>query len=495
MSPNIWPAPVPFDPESGVVPAPLAALWSRSDNPAPALILAAGEKAQRDGWAAKAAIALAAAWADRGAQVVLADLGLDAPALHLELEEANTDGVADIFQFGASVRRMARMAPGRRFRFLPAGAYIPDSAEIFRSPGWSHLLGQLVEDRAALLAYLPASAAGGEELAKRLGRAIILADPEEAEPLATRLARSCTVELLLCAPPAAVPQSGLGPAIADPLDAATRGVTRPLEEGASLTEPPPIPRRRRRSRRRTSGLLWFLLLVTVVLGGWTLLSERDALPNWAVLPAWIPIPDWLGLPERGDQSPTAESEGEAAPARVAPAAAPEVATRPIESPIPYSVAVEAHQDFATAVERVAALRRAEPGVAFFLTPIPNQGVVYYRLLAGPVADTAAAWTLMRRLVTARQKTDLDPWSIRPTVWTYHLGDFESEAAAAARADELLAQRIPTYQVEVDYTSGPPRYRLFAGAYEGPAPAEVMADLLRGAGIDAPLVRRQGKPIR
>jgi hypothetical protein len=159
------------------------------------------------------------------------------------------------------------------------------------------------------------------------------------------------------------------------------------------------------------------------------------------------------------------------------------------------VAVEAHQDFATAVERVQLLRRNEPGIAFYLTPIPNQGVVYYRLLAGPAADTTAAWELMRRLVASRYKTDLDPWSIRPTVWAYQLGDFPTAGAAETRAEELLQARIPTYVVEVEYTSGPPRYRLFAGAYEGPAPAEVMAELLREAGIEARLVRREGKPAR
>jgi hypothetical protein len=147
------------------------------------------------------------------------------------------------------------------------------------------------------------------------------------------------------------------------------------------------------------------------------------------------------------------------------------------------------------VDRVALLQRAEPRVTFFMAPIPNQGMVYYRILAGPVADTTAAWSLMQRLVAARQKTDLDPWSIRPTVWAFHLGDFESEAAATARADELLDQQIPTYQVEVEYSAGPPRRRLFAGAYEGPGPAEFMADQLKAAGIDAQFVRRQGKPIQ
>jgi hypothetical protein len=505
---------VPFDPETDVMPAALETLWSRADEQGPALVLAIGEKAQRDGWAARAAIALATAWMDRGFRIVLADLALDSPSLHIELGEANTDGIADIFQFGASVRRMARVIPGRGFRFLPAGAYVPDSAEILRSPGWAHLIGQFSEDHSLLLAYLPADAVGGDELARRLGRAIVLAGSEEVGSVAARLAGFCTVELVLSPPSALEPfgaaagsalpsdheiaagSCGAAEAIGDLPDPAPRlydtesGATEPFTEDGSLTEPPLLPRKWRR-RRRVSPVLLLLLIVALVVGGGTILHERDLLPEW------IPVPEWFGLRNGGSESSTTLTGEKASPepgAELPPASLPRAA-EPVESPIPYSVAVEAHQDYATAIERVTTLRRIEPGVAFFLTPIPNQGVVYYRLLAGPVADTAAAWSLMQRLVAARQKTDLDPWSIRPTVWAFHLGDFETAAEAAARAEELQEAQVPTYLVEIEYTAGPPRHRLYAGAYEGPGPTEVMRELLRAAGIEAPLVRRQGKPIQ
>jgi hypothetical protein len=241
--------------------------------------------------------------------------------------------------------------------------------------------------------------------------------------------------------------------------------------------------------------LQVVLLVAITLGGWIFLDAQVLLPEWIPAP-----PNWLQLPgHAARQSAVGAASGAAAAAPghggAEPGTAPTAPPEPVALPIPYSVAVEAHQDFATAVERVGLLRRSEPGISFYLTPIPNQGVVYYRLLAGPAADTAAAWELMRRLVASRHKTDLDPWSIRPTVWAYNLGDFTTEAAAAARAAELLELRIPTYVIPVDYTSGPPRYRLFAGAYEGPAPAGVMAEQLREAGIDAQLVRREGRPAQ
>jgi hypothetical protein len=521
MSPNLWPATAPFDPESEIVPAALEALWSHDQAQGDALVLVVGAGAQRDGWAVKAAIALATAWADRGGRLVLADLALTEPALHVELGEANTDGVADIFQFGASVRRMARVVPGRGFRYLPAGAYIPDPAAILRSPGWDHIIAQFSEDQATLLAYLPAASEGGEDLIRRLGRAIVLADPEEVPALEASLAGACTVEAVLSpfspstteiavpeesaatgqsAAPAesAAPEESAAPAesaAAEIVAAKGPHEARPLFEEAPLTEPPPLPRRPRRSRRGVSLPLQVVLLVAITLGGWIFLDAQVLLPEWIPAP-----PNWLQLPgQAARQSAVGAASGAAAAAPghggAEPGTAPTAPPEPVALPIPYSVAVEAHQDLTTAVERVGLLRRSEPGISFYLTPIPNQGVVYYRLLAGPAADTAAAWELMRRLVASRHKTDLDPWSIRPTVWAYNLGDFTTEAAAAARAAELLELRIPTYVIPVDYTSGPPRYRLFAGAYEGPAPAGVMAEQLREAGIDAQLVRREGRPAQ
>lgn len=504
MNSNLWPATVPFDPETESIPAALEALWSRLDEQRPALVLAVGAGAQEGGWAQRAAVALATSWADRGGRLVLADLALSAPSLHTELGEANTDGIADIFQFGASVRSMVRVVPGRGFRYLPAGAYIPEPVAILRSPGWDHILGQFREDSATLLAYLPLDSEGGEELARRLGRAIVLASPEEAAALATRVSEICSVEAVLSPPD---PTAIVADQVAEEPEEAGEDPVQPEESAAeelsldevSLTEPPLIPRRHRRSRGGMAVVLRVLLPVTVLLGGLVLLDAQGLLPEWAALPEWLSFTrdDTAGasaattgvVAANGAAGGVAEGEGS-----TGPGGAPAV-PEPVTSPIPYSIAVEAHQDFDTAVERVEILRRSEPGTTFYLTPIPNQGVVYYRLLAGPVADTTAAWELMRHLVDARHKTDLDPWSIRPTVWAFHLGDYPTEAMAAARAEELLQHRIPTYVVEVDYTSGPPRYRLFAGAYEGPAPAEVMAELLREAGIEARLVRREGKAPR
>jgi hypothetical protein len=89
---------------------------------------------------------------------------------------------------------------------------------------------------------------------------------------------------------------------------------------------------------------------------------------------------------------------------------------------------------------------------------------------------------------------MDLGATRPTTLAFEIGEFATREEAAARGQELLAQGIPTYIVEVPFTVGPSRFRLYAGAYESAAQAEVMAQLLRDAGLAPRLVERSGKPV-
>jgi hypothetical protein len=59
-------------------------------------------------------------------------------------------------------------------------------------------------------------------------------------------------------------------------------------------------------------------------------------------------------------------------------------------------------------------------------------------------------------------------------------------------NELHGLDIPSYIVEIPYTVGPPRYRLYSGAYSGPAEADVMRQLLRNTGLADTLVLRTGR---
>lgn len=498
----------PFDPASGLLPAPLEALWSGAGEPDHLLILSPGSGEWREGWAVRAAIALATARAAQGVQVLLADLGLESPSLHDELGEENLEGIADIFHFGASLRRVARVLPGHGILFLPTGAYVADVGEVLGDPLWEQLLAQLTAEQTCLLAFLPAGTPGAERVARHFDNVVVLGEEGEVEAALALAGDDDRGFRLVLHPPAEsdaaadtmdLPGPEPAPELADPAEVGAADPVAAADEEFSgdsgegsggdagedeevpLEEPPPVPRPRKR-RRAVSPVLWLLLLAAVAFGGWAILEERGLLPDWARLP---------GRSGQEVEAATPEPVEETADKSSVPAEPAE----PIETPLPYSVAVEAHQDYATAEERVMTLRRREPGITFYLSPTENQGVIYHRVLAGPVTDTASARRLLERLVAARHVSDLDLWNIRPTVWAFHLGDFDSRGEAEARMEELRALQIPSYIVEVEYTAGPSRYRVYVGAFEGPAPAEILAPRLAEAGLDRQLVRRFGKPIQ
>ncbi len=60
-----------------------------------------------------------------------------------------------------------------------------------------------------------------------------------------------------------------------------------------------------------------------------------------------------------------------------------------------------------------------------------------------------------------------------------------------RQAELAGKNIPTYVVQVPLPGGPARWRVYAGAFQGAADAEVLAPVLKAAGIPEQLVLRIG----
>lgn len=476
---------VQFDPDAKIFPPALEALFARPAEMVPAVLVIAGPAARRDGWAARAMVSIATMWAERGAQIVLADLCLEEPELHETLGETNSDGLADVFEFGSSVRWMARYLPERGFRFLPTGAYIPDPVEVLRHPRWDRLIDQFAEDQTTLLAYAPAGAPGLDAIVRRITTIIVLADSMDYADLPVILP-DVRPELVLVRASVTADQhpgddhasAGAQSVAGEDLVPSSASAPVPsispsdLAESEELEDPtliePSFVLRKPRKRRLVSPVLVVALLLALGGGGW-----------------------YYG-PELLQRFGIVEPEPEPNAEELAPPSLPE--GKPVDSPVPFSVAIEAHPDFDTALGRIDHLRGAEPVVGFYLAPIARDSLVYHWVFAGPVADTASAMALMRRLVDGGHKTEVDPWAVRPTAWAYHLGDFPSQESAAARAAELLAAGVPTYIVEIEYTSGSIGYRLYAGAFEGPAQAEIMAQILKDAGIEAPLIHRQGKPV-
>jgi sporulation related protein len=161
-------------------------------------------------------------------------------------------------------------------------------------------------------------------------------------------------------------------------------------------------------------------------------------------------------------------------------------------PLPYSVAVESHNDLSSASERVETLRNEAGGeIGFYIAPLLVNKVRYYRVMAGPVADSAEANLMLRRLLENGQKTGSNPSDVRQAPLAFVLGDYDSRYAAHQREREVGAASIPAYVVQIRTTEGRTRYRVYAGTYSSPAEADIMRRMLKEAGLPDSLVERVG----
>jgi hypothetical protein len=485
-----------LDPEAGVDADLLDAL--RTGLGRGPILVAADAASRASGWAPRALLALADGLSTDASPVTVIDLELEDPGLHGVAGVRNDEGVTDALLFGASIEHLALPVPGRRLRLVPAGPFIPDPAEVLASSGWTHVVEEATATGGGLLLYMPAETAGGRFMDRVAGVVALQGDGASdgfAGFPARLLARLSPVPTTTVAPPAERPDEAAADrdALIADLRARQQAALAATERTAStephraivpggragegereprreLTEPPasakPPPAVAPTTRVRPQVLvptLVVVLLLAALYGFWHYLGR-----------------DYVALRQ--------EAQRQADGVTPAQPTAPE----PAGEPLRYSVAIEAHPDLPTAVTRVESLTAAEPGMGFYIAPLLVDSVLYYRVLAGPVRDSASAAVLMDSLVARGHKTGSSEWDIRSTPYTFLLDEFATRDSAAARMNELRGLDIPAYVVEIPYTSGPPRYRLYSGAYSGPAEADVMRQLLRNTGLADTLVLRTGR---
>jgi hypothetical protein len=136
-------------------------------------------------------------------------------------------------------------------------------------------------------------------------------------------------------------------------------------------------------------------------------------------------------------------------------------------PAPFSVHVGSYQNTSSAMrvaEGVAAM-----GYAATLAPvsIPGKGR-WYRVYAGSFADSTEAVKARDHL----QSSDIvDEGVVRSVPWTFEIGTYPSTEAAKTDAAEMRDKGVAAFAVG----QGP--VRLYAGAYQSPEEAELLADAL------------------
>ena len=457
----------PFDPDSGLLPeiAAPGALLSGAGGGVVTLLVATD--VSRSAWSESAAVALARAWSDQGHRVVLFDLSLTDPVLHETLGLPNSVGIVDLVLRGASIGSVAQQVGPAGFQFVSVGTPVEDAAEVTSSEGWSAFVDAVGSAQAKVLFYVPAHLPGVEGLVARSAATLLLAgDPAQAEWVARSFALDDVVGLVEDregegAPgltPSAVPhrfvadQGGVPPAPADA--AGERSEAGPVIGGPD-PERAPFP--------------WRAALVGTVVG-------LGALFAWQVL---------FGPSGPGPAAGIAGAQPDLSMERSGPPAAPHQA---------YSLALAAYTTGEVAARQAERVGQRRPDLLFIVTPVRVSGRVYHRLLAGPSEDSLGAERLRVSLAETLIGNDGGNWIIRPTPLAYGLGDFESSETAESRAEEVRIQDVPAYVLEVG-VPGSPLFRVYAGAYQSSAEAEVMETTLKAVlGSAPPLEPRVGRRV-
>ncbi|HEX6694849.1 MAG TPA: hypothetical protein VF035_09150 [Longimicrobiales bacterium] len=238
----------------------------------------------------------------------------------------------------------------------------------------------------------------------------------------------------------------------------------PAPTGTLPGEPPNL--KRPQPRRRRHPLLWtlFVVLGVCLAAGALYYYGPSSIRNWRTPPAPVTV-----------QQPT-------------------TAIPPVDSltmvPLPFVIAVGAHEQLPDAEQRVESLN-ATAGARFFIAPLVREDQLFYHVFAGPLRDSTAAAAVLDTLLARGVKTGTTPGDLRQMPLSFLIGDHAREQDAREQVESLRDTGIPTFVV-TGWLNGAERWRVYAGAYSGPAESDVMRQLLRGAGIKDSLVTRTGR---
>ena len=103
---------------------------------------------------------LARTAANAGRRVALVDCHVDEPQLQAVVGEPNDEGIVDVFEYGASLSRIARQQPEENLYFLPAGTFTPNPAALMGHPRWRRLAAGFRHEEAVMLLFVPAECVG-----------------------------------------------------------------------------------------------------------------------------------------------------------------------------------------------------------------------------------------------------------------------------------------------------------------------------------------------
>ncbi|OYV64360.1 MAG: hypothetical protein B7Z72_13340, partial [Gemmatimonadetes bacterium 21-71-4] len=305
---------------------------------------------------------------------------MDTPWLHGVAGEPNGDGIVDVFEYGASLSRIARPQPEPSLFFVPAGTLSADPVAMMANPRWRRLAAGFRHENAVMLLFLPPESIGA--IAGELDALVAIApDGAEAGLAATpeiQAAMDGGVRLVATVTDAGGIEAGEGGSTLAPAprggrpDSGAEEISLPVQATAVAappieTSPPPSPRRPhwRHLPQPSPRGRWVVL-------GFLVLAVAGAVAVSLVRLRPHPAP-------QGPRLPPASSS----PARPAQAEAPPREAARAPDSLPFAVQVSAWTRFSQALangDRLAA--RGFPSV---IAPIKIRQRLWYRVYAGPAA--------------------------------------------------------------------------------------------------------------
>ena len=438
-------------------------------------------------------LAAAAAWefaravARGGRRVALIDCYVDEPRLHQVAGDPEGDGIVDVFEYGASLSRIARAQPEGTLFFVPAGTFAPDPAALMARPRWRRLSAGFRHEDAVMLLFLPPRCL--DVLVAGLDGLVTLVPPlPDGRPAADggatpeiRAILQRGVPLLGSYPgdralaggahaPEIVEPSAAGPVLRRPGRKAGWPRVRPKRERepteaekrlaaeAALMPNRPLIRPPAVEERPWRRLRLFLLLLVLAAAA-AVFDQRDQL-GWRELLAPPPEPPAPVVPGFRFLVPHA-----------------------VDS-LPFAIQIAQWTRLDQALEDADSV--AGRGFVPIVAPLRVRGTLWYRVYAGPV-DTRDAADSLLDAVRAAGLDGSKSAAVALVPLSFALRHVASMLAADAARTRLAQAGITTFILGDRDGS----YHLYTGAYASPDQAAACDSLLTSTGNAGQLVPRVG----
>lgn len=393
----------------------------------------------------------------RRRRVAIGDLLGDAPVLTALVPNEDAHGLADVFEYGLALDRVARrVADDPDLYVLPTGTFITDFAEIMANRRWTKMAASFKEEGGLLIVVADAGTAGIEALVLQLEGAVLVGSTVPARLPAARI---------------------LG---------TVRGED-PEQLPAKLAAPSPRPKYvvagTRSGWRIVADVVLLLAAASALVGGW-LVYRPFADSEWA--PMWLRRPplmsDSAQLMIRGfDTAGVADSNSTLATARSLGL----LTALDSASQAPYGIAIITFNTQAGALLELT--RNGATLRAGTFSPILIRETPWFRVVAGAYPDSASAAALLDTL-RARGSSDAGRAVIERFPYALLVERDVPDAAVASRVSVFQTRGLPVYALlQADGTA-----RLYAGAFKAPDEATLLYDALKASGIQTSLVYRTGR---